>query len=218
MAKVSVIVPVYNTEQYLEKCLDSLVNQTLEDIEIIIINDGSTDDSKKKIELWEKKDKRIKLYNKENGGQASARNLGLSVATGEYIAFLDSDDYVSNEMYNLLYQEAKKDDFDIEAVTKAIEKDYKPETIRLTSYEEEQENNAVISYEELLKNKDKISVSYDDEYEFEEPTLSVKKFDLTNTSETPVIDESKLKVQLMSYEKEEEFLKALKDLQSNLSH
>ena len=112
----------------------------------------------------------------------------------------------------------KKADFDIEAITKAIEKDYKPETIRLTSYEEEQENNAVISYEELLKNKDKISVSYDDEYEFEEPTLSVKKFDLTNTSETPVIDESKLKVQLMSYEKEEEFLKALKDLQSNLSH
>lgn len=112
----------------------------------------------------------------------------------------------------------KKDDFDIEAVTKAIEKDYKPETIRLTSYEEEQENNAVISYEELLKNKDKISVSYDDEYEFEEPTLNVKKFDLTNTSETPVIDESKLKVQLMSYEKEEEFLKVLKDLQSNLSH
>ena len=112
----------------------------------------------------------------------------------------------------------KKDDFDIEAVTKAIEKDYKPETIRLTSYEEEKENNEVISYEELLKNKDKISVSYDDEYEFEEPTLSVKKFDLTNTSETPVIDESKLKVQLMSYEKEEEFLKALKDLQSNLSH
>ena len=112
----------------------------------------------------------------------------------------------------------KKDDFDIEAVTKAIEKDYKPETIRLTSYEEEQENNAIISYEELLKNKDKISVSYDDEYEFEEQTLSVKKFDLTNTSETPVIDESKLKVQLISYEKEEEFLKALKDLQSNLSH
>src|SRR5574344_2604208 len=86
----------------------------------------------------------------------------------------------------------RKDGFDLEAVTKAIEKDYKPETIRLTSYEEEQENNAVISYEELLKNKDKISVSYDDEYEFEEPTLSVKKFDLTNTSETPVIDESKL--------------------------
>lgn len=133
-----------------------------------------------------------------------------------YILYLIKCSDVEEEVSS--NREVKKDSFDIEAVTKAIEKDYKPETIRLTSYEEEQENNAVISYEELLKNKDKISVSYDDEYEFEEPTLSVKKFDLTNTSETPVIDESKLKVQLMSYEKEEEFLKALKDLQSNLSH
>lgn len=122
------------------------------------------------------------------------------------------------EEVNVKSNTTNKDSFDIEAVTKAIEKDYKPEAIRLTSYEEEQENNAVISYEELLKNKDKVSVSYDDEYEFEEPTLSVRKFDLTNTSETPVIDESKLRVQLISYEKEEEFLKALKDLQSNLSH
>lgn len=133
-----------------------------------------------------------------------------------YILYLIKCSDVEEEVSS--NSEVKKDSFDIEAVTKAIEKDYKPETIRLTSYEEEQENNAVISYEELLKNKDKKSVSYDDEYEFEEPTLSVKKFDLTNTSETPVIDESKLKVQLMSYEKEEEFLKALKDLQSNLSH
>ena len=133
-----------------------------------------------------------------------------------YILYLIKCSDVEEEVSS--NSEVKKDSFDIEAVTKAIEKDYKPETIRLTSYEEEQENNAVISYEELLKNKDKISVSYDDEYEFEEPTLSVKKFDLTNTSETPVIDESKLKVQLISYEKEEEFLKALKDLQSNLSH
>lgn len=133
-----------------------------------------------------------------------------------YILYLIKCSDVEEEVSS--NSEVKKDSFDIEAVTKAIEKDYKPETIRLTSYEEEQENNAVISYEELLKNKDKKSVSYDDEYEFEEPTLNVKKFDLTNTSETPVIDESKLKVQLMSYEKEEEFLKALKDLQSNLSH
>lgn len=113
MIKVSVIVPVYNTSEYLDKCITSLINQTLKDIEIIIVNDGSIDDSQKKIELWQKKDKRIKLYNKENGGQASARNLGLSVANGEYIAFLDSDDYVSNEMYYLLYQEAKKDNLDM---------------------------------------------------------------------------------------------------------
>ena len=113
MIKVSVIVPVYNTSEYLDKCITSLINQTLKDIEIIIVNDGSIDDSQKKIELWQKKDKRIKLYNKENGGQASARNLGLSVANGEYIAFLDSDDYVADEMYYLLYQEAKNNDFDI---------------------------------------------------------------------------------------------------------
>ena len=85
MIKVSIIVPVYNTSKYLDKCITSLINQTLKDIEIIIVNDGSIDDSQKKIELWQKKDKRIKLYNKENGGQASARNLGLSVAKGEYI-------------------------------------------------------------------------------------------------------------------------------------
>lgn len=113
MIKVSIIVPVYNTSKYLDKCISSLINQTLKDIEIIIVNDGSIDDSQKKIELWQKKDKRIKLYNKENGGQASARNLGLSVAKGEYIAFLDSDDYVADEMYYLLYQEAKNNDFDI---------------------------------------------------------------------------------------------------------
>ena len=103
MIKVSIIVPVYNTSKYLDKCITSLINQTLKDIEIIIVNDGSIDDSQKKIELWQKKDKRIKLYNKENGGQASARNLGLSVANGEYIAFLDSDDYVTNDMYDIMY-------------------------------------------------------------------------------------------------------------------
>jgi len=103
MIKVSIIVPVYNTSKYLDKCLDSLTKQTLKDIEIIIVNDGSTDDSQEKLEKWAKKDKRIKLYNKENGGQASARNLGLDVASGEYIAFVDSDDYVSYEMYKTLY-------------------------------------------------------------------------------------------------------------------
>ena len=102
MNKVSVIIPVYNTSKYLDKCIDSLVNQTLDDIEFIMVNDGSTDNSKEIIEKWVKKDKRIKLYNKENGGQASARNLGLTKAEGEYIAFLDSDDYISYDMYKTL--------------------------------------------------------------------------------------------------------------------
>ena len=113
MNKVSVIIPVYNTSKYLDKCIDSLVNQTLDDIEFIMVNDGSTDNSKEIIEKWVKKDKRIKLYNKENGGQASARNLGLTKAEGEYIAFLDSDDYISYDMYETLYNEANKYDLDI---------------------------------------------------------------------------------------------------------
>lgn len=113
MTKVSIIVPIYNTSEYLDKCITSLTNQTLTDIEIIMVNDGSTDNSKKIVESWQKKDKRIKLYNKENGGQASARNLGLSVAKGEYIAFVDSDDYISEDMYQKLYQEAKTNNVDI---------------------------------------------------------------------------------------------------------
>lgn len=112
---------------------------------------------------------------------------------------------------------SKSDSFDIEAACKAIEKDYKPETIKLTNYEEEQENNAIISYEELIKNKDKVSVNYDDEYKFDIPELSVKKIDL-NAKGGEKIEVPKMEVRLMSYEKEEDFLKALKELQKNLSH
>lgn len=113
MVKISIIVPVYNVEKYLDKCLESLVNQTLKDIEIIMVNDGSPDNSEKIIKKWMKSDKRIKLYNKENGGQASARNLGLSKVTGEYIAFVDSDDYVDINAYENLYQKASSDNLDI---------------------------------------------------------------------------------------------------------
>ncbi len=108
------------------------------------------------------------------------------------------------------------DVFDIEAVTKAIEEDYKPETIKLTSYEIEQEQSAIISYEELLKNKDKVGIDYDDEYAYDIPELSVKKINLTNDNSK--IEEPKLEVKLMQYDKEEAFLKALKELQENLSH
>lgn len=113
MIKVSIIVPVYNVEKYIHKCLDSLVNQTLKELEFIFVNDGSPDNSPKIIKEYQKKDKRIKLLNKENGGQASARNLGLEHAKGEYIAFLDSDDYVKENMYETLYNRAKKDNLDI---------------------------------------------------------------------------------------------------------
>jgi len=113
MIKISVIIPVYNVEIYIEKCINSLINQTLKEIEFIFVNDGTPDNSVDIIKEYQKKDKRIKLLEKTNGGQASARNLGLKSAKGEYIAFLDSDDYVKNDTYEKMYKRAKKEDLDI---------------------------------------------------------------------------------------------------------
>ncbi|MDR2337238.1 MAG: glycosyltransferase [Deltaproteobacteria bacterium] len=104
--KVSVIVPVYNTEKYLVQCLDSLVNQTLKEIEIICVNDGSTDGSLVILNQYAKQDKRIKIINKDNGGPSSARNLGINLAKGEYLTFVDSDDWVETSMCQLAYNKA----------------------------------------------------------------------------------------------------------------
>lgn len=113
MAKVSVIVPVYNVEKYISKCLNSLVNQTLEDIEIIIVNDGSKDSSIDIVKEYAKKYGNIKIYEKENGGLSDARNYGLQFATGKYIAFLDSDDYVDLNLYKRMYEKVKTEDSDM---------------------------------------------------------------------------------------------------------
>ena len=100
MPKVSIIVPIYNVEKYIRKCLDSLVNQKLEDIQIILVNDGSTDSSGEIAKEYSKKYKEKIIYlEKENGGLSSARNLGLKYATGKYISFVDSDDYVDTNLY-----------------------------------------------------------------------------------------------------------------------
>lgn len=114
MPKVSIIVPVYNVEKYIEKCLESLVNQTLEDIEIIIVNDGSKDNSKEIVEKYiEKYPKKILYLEKENGGLSDARNFAIPYAKGEYIAFLDSDDYVELNMYEDMYKIAKNEESDM---------------------------------------------------------------------------------------------------------
>lgn len=112
MNKVSIIVPVYNTEKYLDKCINSLINQTLKDIEIIFVNDGSTDKSRSIIEKY-LSDERIILIDKENGGQASARNLGIKKSSSIYIMFIDSDDYVNEDMCEKLYNIAISNDYDI---------------------------------------------------------------------------------------------------------
>ncbi|HLV23517.1 MAG TPA: glycosyltransferase family 2 protein [Moheibacter sp.] len=106
MVKVSVIVPVYNTGKYLKKCLKSLLNQTLDEIEIIVVNDGSTDESQKIIEEFFEKSNKIKAFQKPNGGLSDARNFGLERASGEFIGFVDSDDFVSEEMFEKMYAKA----------------------------------------------------------------------------------------------------------------
>ena len=103
---VSVIVPVYNVEKYLEECLDSIINQTLEDIEIICVNDGSTDNSLKILKKYAKKDNRIKIINQKNCGLGCARNSGLNQSQGDYIFFLDSDDYLNPNILEKLYPKA----------------------------------------------------------------------------------------------------------------
>ncbi len=111
--KVSVIVPVYNVEKYIKKCLNSLVNQTLDEVEIVVVNDGSPDNSQKIIDEYTKKYKNIKSYVKENGGLSDARNYGIKRATGKYISFVDSDDYIRKDMLEKMYNYAIQKNFDV---------------------------------------------------------------------------------------------------------
>lgn len=106
MIKVSVVVPVYNKEEYIGECIESLINQTLKDIEIIVVNDGSTDSSLAKIEKYQKTYGNIKIINQENKGLGSARNAGIREARGEYVGFVDADDFVDKAMYEELYNQA----------------------------------------------------------------------------------------------------------------
>lgn len=112
MAKVSVIVPIYNAEKYLRQCLDSVVNQSLKDIEIILIDDGSTDGCAEICKEY-LSDSRVVYYHKENEGLAAARADGIARASGEYLGFVDSDDYIKPEMYEKMYNAAKSNDSDI---------------------------------------------------------------------------------------------------------
>lgn len=113
MPKVSVIVPIYNVEKYLEKCINSLLSQTLEDIQIILVNDGSKDNSGNIAKECEKNNKnRIIYVEKENGGLSDARNYGLKYATGDFIAFLDSDDYIEKNAYEEMYNKAIEENAD----------------------------------------------------------------------------------------------------------
>ena len=96
---ISVIVPIYNVEKYIKKCIDSIINQTYKNLEIILVNDGSPDECGKICDEYERIDSRIVVIHKENGGLSDARNAGLKVMHGKYVAFVDSDDWIEPEMY-----------------------------------------------------------------------------------------------------------------------
>jgi len=113
MIKVSIVVPVFNVDKYLDRCLESLVAQTLRDIEIILVDDGSTDSSPDLCDEWVKKDQRIKTIHKKNEGLGLTRNAGIAVASGEYVAYCDSDDYVESTMYESMYNYSKQNNLDV---------------------------------------------------------------------------------------------------------
>lgn len=110
---ISVIVPVYNVEAYLDRCVQSIVDQTYQNLEIILVDDGSPDHCPAMCDAWAKKDHRIKVIHKANGGLSAARNAGMAVSTGEYIGFVDSDDYIAPEMFRLLLERITADGSDI---------------------------------------------------------------------------------------------------------
>ena len=99
---ISVIVPIYNVEKYLDKCVESIVTQTYKNLEIILVDDGSPDRCPEICDKWAEKDERIKVIHKKNGGLSDARNEGYAVSSGEYISFIDSDDYIDREFYAIL--------------------------------------------------------------------------------------------------------------------
>lgn len=110
---LSIIVPVYNAEKFLDKCITSLLKQTLSDIEIILVNDGSTDSSLDICYKFEQSDNRVKVYSQSNSGQSKARNVGLANATGKYIAFVDSDDWVDEDYYEKLVEACERNDAEV---------------------------------------------------------------------------------------------------------
>ena len=132
MPKVSIIIPVYNTEKYLDKCIQTLTNQTLQDIEIIFVDDGSTDNSLEIINFYAEKDNRIIVLTQNHKKQGAARNYGIKIAKGEYIGFVDSDDWVQSDMFEKLYNTALKNDTDITMCSSATFDENKQEFIPYT--------------------------------------------------------------------------------------
>ena len=193
MIKVSIIVPVYNSEKYLEKCIKSLTHQTEKDIEIILVNDGSNDNSEKIIKKY--KDKRIKYISKNNEGIGKTRNTGIKEAKGEYLMFIDSDDYVDTKCVKVMYEAAKNNKSDL--VISNFYKDYngKLEKISIPSFESSslKKNPNILNYvnmgpcNKLFKRTLLKNIRFDEENKYEDVLFVCKS--LINAKKIVHIDD-----------------------------
>ena len=144
---ITVIVPIYKVEKYLNRCIDSIINQTYNNLEIILVDDGSPDNCGKICDKYAKKDKRVKVIHKKNGGLSDARNTGIDIAKGKYIAFVDSDDFIAPNMYEVLYKNIKKEDADI-----SIANYYKFENEEEISDDTQEEKITIYTRDEMYEN------------------------------------------------------------------
>ncbi|MBO4601350.1 MAG: glycosyltransferase [Bacilli bacterium] len=193
MPKVSVVVPVYNSSKYLNKCIDSLINQTFNDIEFIIINDGSTDDSEDIIKSYN--DERIKYIKQTNKGIGKTRNYGVSIASGDYIMFIDSDDYIDYDCVEKMYNKAIETDSDL--IVSDFFKDIQGKLIKITFPHFDsctlQENPGLLNFINMgpcnkLYKKDLIkNIKFDEEHKYEDTPFVVKS--LKNAKKITKIDE-----------------------------
>lgn len=180
MPKVSVIVPFYNVEKYIEKCLETLVNQTLDDIEIILVNDGSKDKTVDIVEKYkEMYSNKIVYLEKENGGLSDARNYAIPYARGEYIAFLDSDDYVETNMYKEMYEIAQKENSDMVECNFIWEYPNKTRIDIGTTYNNKHEmieKIRVVAWNKLIKREilEKSKVQFPKGYRYEDVEFTYK--------------------------------------------
>ncbi len=157
MPEISVVVPVYNCEKYLRKCINSILSQTFSDLELILVNDGSTDKSPEICDEFKLNDKRVKVIHQENKGVSGARNAGLDIAKGNYVGFVDSDDYLSDDMYEFLYNNLKKAKADVSIcgiINCFLKNDGKEERKKQTNFE----GSGILTGEEALSESLKSTV------------------------------------------------------------
>lgn len=146
LPKISIIVPIYNVEQYLNRCIESIIDQTMKSFELILVNDGSLDKCGEICELYKKKDNRIKVIHKPNGGVSSARNIGINISSGEFICFIDPDDYIDKDALEYLYNLVQKNNADIACYRMKV---YKNEI--LESNIDDSEQIKIFTGEDILK-------------------------------------------------------------------